>query len=258
MFANRTYAIGVALVTLMGFVLYGSLVLLPIMLQTLMGYPPLQAGIAMAPRGIGTMLVMPVVGMAMTRIDARKLLGAGFLVGAVTLYWLATLDLSAGYWNLFWPQLIQGIGFGLLFVPLTTITMDPIRNEAMGNATSLFNLMRNLGGSIGIAIVETLLPRQQQMHTTVLVSNVNVYDPETTHVLGALKSAFMAHGADAGTAMQQAYAAIAGLVHRQAAVLSFLDVFRLLAFIFLVLTPLALLMRRPRQRDGGRAVAAAD
>src|SRR3989454_4747961 len=156
-FKERSYAVGVFLMTVVGFVLYGSLVLLPIMLQTLLGYPSLQAGIAMAPRGIGSFFMMPLTGLMTGKFDARKLLTIGLIVGGVTLLWLSELNLNAGYWDIFWPQLIQGVGMSMLFVPLTTVTMDPIPRERMGNATSLFNLMRNIGGSIGIAVTGTML-----------------------------------------------------------------------------------------------------
>jgi DHA2 family multidrug resistance protein len=245
-FLNRTYSTGVVLITLLGFVLYGSLVLLPIMLQTLLGYPPLQAGIAMAPRGVGTLLATPIVGVLISRVDPRKLLAGGFLTVGATLYWLALMNLNAGYWDFFWPQLVQGMGFGLLFIPLTTVTMDPFANEAMGNATSLFNLMRNIGGSIGIATVTTMLARDQQEHVNLLGANVTAYTPQAQQLFVALKSAFMSHGADAITATQQAYAAMMGMVQRQAAIISFLDAFRDLAVLFVILTPLVLLMGQPR------------
>src|SRR5947209_15586410 len=128
-FKERSYAIGVFLMTIVGFVLYGSLVLLPIMLQTLLGYPSLQAGIAMAPRGVGSFFMMPLTGLMTGRFDPRKLLTSGLIVGGVTLFWLSTLNLQAGYWDIFWPQLIQGVGMSLLFVPLTTVAMDPIPRE---------------------------------------------------------------------------------------------------------------------------------
>src|SRR5579864_8645570 len=176
-FKVRSYAVGVFLMTVVGFVLYGSLVLLPIMLQTLLGYPPLQAGIAMAPRGIGSFFMMPLTGWLTGRFDARKLLTTGLIVGGVTLLWLGMLNLNAGYWDIFWPQLIQGAGMALLFVPLTTVTMDSIPRERMGNATSLFNLMRNIGGSIGIATTGTLLSRQTQATTNMLGANVSMYSP---------------------------------------------------------------------------------
>src|SRR5581483_7154177 len=136
-FKERSYAVGVFLMTVVGFVLYGSLVLLPIMLQTLLGYPSLQAGIAMAPRGIGSFFMMPLTGLMTGRFDARKLLTVGLIVGGVALIWLSELNLNAGYWDIFWPQLVQGVGMSMLFVPLTTVTMDPIPRERMGNATSL-------------------------------------------------------------------------------------------------------------------------
>src|SRR5438477_7475897 len=174
-FKARSYAVGVFLTTVVGFVLYGSMVLLPVMLQTLLGYPAIQAGIAMAPRGIGSFFMMPLTGLMTGRFDARKLLTIGLMVGGGTLLWLSRLNLQAGYWDIFWPQLIQGAGMSLLFVPLTTVAMDPIPRERMGNATSLFNLMRNIGGSIGIATTGTMLSRNQQPTTTLLGSNVTAY-----------------------------------------------------------------------------------
>src|SRR5205085_10913762 len=123
-FRVRSYSIGVFLMTIVGFVMYGSMVLLPVMLQTLLGYPPLQAGIAMAPRGIGSFFMMPITGMMTGRFDARKLLTAGLIIGGSTLIWLSWLNLQAGYWDIFWPQLLQGVGMSLLFVPLPTISMD--------------------------------------------------------------------------------------------------------------------------------------
>src|SRR5438132_10580906 len=247
-FTARSYAIGVFLMTVIGFVLYGSLVLLPIMLQTLLGYPPLQAGIAMAPRGIGSFFMMPLTGLMTGRFDARKLLTIGLIVGGGTLIWLSRLNLNAGYWDIFWPQLIQGAGMSMLFVPLTTVTMDPIPRERMGNATSLFNLMRNIGGSIGIATTGTMLARQQQVVTAMLASNVTPYDARSQAVFGQMKAAFMAAGADAATATNRAYAGLFGMVQRQAAMVAFVGLFQLLGLMFIALVPLVLLMKRPRRR----------
>src|ERR1700681_2902894 len=114
-FKTRTYAVGVFLMTVVGFVLYGSMVLLPIMLQTALGYPPLQAGIAMAPRGIGSFFMMPITGLMTGKFDPRKLLTCGLIVGGSTLLFLSFLNLQAGYWDIFLPQLIQGVGMSLLF-----------------------------------------------------------------------------------------------------------------------------------------------
>jgi DHA2 family multidrug resistance protein len=252
-FKARSYAVGVFLMTVVGFVLYGSMVLLPVMLQTLLGYPSMQAGIAMAPRGIGSFFMMPITGMMTGKFDPRKLLTAGLLVGGVTLLWLANLNLQAGYWDIFWPQLIQGVGMSLLFVPLTTVAMDPIPREEMGNATSLFNLMRNIGGSIGIAATGTMLARNTQATTSMLGSNVTAYDPATQTMFAQMRAAFMAAGNDMATATDRAYAAMFGMVQKQASMVSFVGLFQLLGFLFIAAIPLVLLMKRPR----GRAAASA-
>jgi MFS transporter, DHA2 family, multidrug resistance protein len=249
-FKERTYAVGVFLMTVLGFVLYGSLVLLPLMLQTLLGYPSLQAGLAMAPRGVGSLLTMPLIGTLIGHFDPRKLLATGLVVGGVTLLWLGDLNLQAGYWDIFWPQFLQGAGMALLFVPLTTVSMANIPPERMGYATSLFNLMRNLGGSIGIAITGTMLARNRQTAGALLGEHVTAYDPTSQAMLQQLAAGFMATGADAVTATQRAYVALYGMVQRQAAMVSFVGIFRLLGLMFLIMIPLVLLMKRPKGRAG--------
>jgi MFS transporter, DHA2 family, multidrug resistance protein len=221
-------------------------------LQTLLGYPALQAGITMAPRGVGSFLAMPVVGFIMVKFDARKLLALGMAVAAGTLIEFSRLSLDAGYWNFFWPQIIMGISLGFLFVPLTTTTMDPIPKEVMGNATSLFNLVRNLGGSIGISAVETLQVRRTQTHINVLGVHVNRYNPQSLALMDQLRSAFVARGSDVVTATQRSYAAVWGMVERQAAMLSYNDVFRLLGIMFFAMIPFILFMKEPKGR-GDRA-----
>ena len=236
-FKQRTYSAGVVLMTVVGFVLYGSLVLLPIWIQTLLGYPALQAGIALAPRGMGSMLGMPLIGALMPKTDPRRFLAAGLVVGAATLWQFSTLSLDTGYWNLFWPQFCQGLGLAMLFVPLTTITMNPIAKEKMGNATSIFNLTRNMGGSIGIAMVQTMQSRYTQQHSSYLSAHVTPFDPQASQLLDRM-SRQMGH--------DQAIVSLFGLVQAQAAMLSFVDVFRILALMFLATVPLLLIMKRPR------------
>ncbi|MGO9095762.1 MAG: DHA2 family efflux MFS transporter permease subunit [Bryobacteraceae bacterium] len=248
---NRTYAAGVLMMTIVGFVLYGSMVLLPIFLQTLLGYPAIDAGIAMAPRGLGSFFAMPIVGMFLIRFDPRKLLVVGLSGGAFTLYQLSRINLNAGYWDIFWPQLFQGMSMALLFVPLTTTSMDPIPKEEMGNATSIFNLMRNIGGSMGIAAATTFLARRQQAHINVLGSHVDVYNPAARQMLQGARAAMLAHGADPATATRQAYAALYGSVQQQAAMLSFNETFHVMALLFLAVIPLLLVMKKPRHHRAG-------
>ena len=235
---NRTFSAGASLMTIVGFVLYGSLVLLPVWLQTLLGYPALQAGIAMAPRGMGSFIAMPLVGAILPNRDPRKFLAFGLIVSAGTLYELSRLNLNAGYWEFFWPQFVQGVSLAFLFVPLTTITMGPIPREQMGNATSLFNLMRNLGGSVGIATTTTLIARHQQEHLDHLTQHVSAYNPQAQQMLHNLQGMFRARGSGPVVSVQQSYQVVWGMVQRQAAMLAYIDVFMILAVVFLGILPL--------------------
>lgn len=244
-FNDRTYAAGVFLMTMLGFVLYGSLLLLPVFLQTLLGYSALDAGIAMAPRGLGSFLMMPLVGTVMGRFDPRKVLGVGLAGAAFTLYQLSSLNLHAGYWDIFWPQFIQGGCLAMLFVPLTTATMDPIPKEEMGNATSMFNLMRNLGGGFGIAAATTFLFRRQQFHVTRLTEHLDAMNAQAHQWLTSAQAAMVVRGLDPVTAGGRSYGALWGTVQRQASMLAFIDTFRAMAIVFLCVLPFLFLMKKP-------------
>ena len=253
-FKNATYATGVSLMAVLGIGLYGSLVLIPLVLQTVLGYPALQAGIAMAPRGLGSFIAMPVVGLILVKFDARKLLALGFVTVSITLIQLSRLNLNAGFWDFCWPQLFMGLALGLLFVPLTTITMDPIPNESMGNATSLFNLVRNVGGSVGIAAVSTIQARREQADINVLGAHVSAGRSATASMVGTLRGFFMAHGSPPAAATKQAYAFISRLVDHQASMIAYNTAFWILGAMFLLTMPFILLMKRPTGK-GRRVVA---
>src|SRR5215467_1663358 len=248
-FKERTFATGVFLMTTLGFVLYGSLVLLPLFLQTVLGYPAIEAGIAMAPRGLGSFIAMPLVGFLTAKIDSRKLLVVGLLGGAATLYMFGSLNLQVGYWDIFWPQFFQGLSMGLIFVPLTTVTMSLIAREEMGNATSIFNLMRNMGGSIGIAAIATMLNRNAQAQYNVLGAHITGFDARVRALLEQIRGGFIAHGMDFTTATQAAYSSLSGMVNQQAVMVAFVQLFRILALVFAVVVPLVFVMRRPRGRQ---------
>jgi DHA2 family multidrug resistance protein len=253
-FKIRTYATGVFFMTVVGFVLYGSLVALPLFLQVLLQYPAVQAGITLMPRGLGSLIGMPLVGAIMSRFDPRKLLGLGLIGGALSLIRLSQLNLNAGYWDLFWPQMIQGLSLALMFVPLTTITMDPIPKEEMGAATSMFNFMRNIGGSIGIATATTLIARESQKFINILGAHVTPVRPEVQAMLERLRAGFMSRGSDPVTAARQAYGAVFGIVQQQSTLMSYLDTFRFFGLVFLILIPLILLMKRPAHASGAVAL----
>ncbi len=249
-FKYRSYAVGTFLMTIVGFVLYGSTVLLPLLMQELLGYTATHAGITNLPRGLASFMFMPVVGILVGKIDSRKLLAGGLLATAGAMFSLSFFNLEVGFWNFWWPLMLQGAGLGLIFVPLTTVTNDPIPRERMGNATSLFNLMRNIGASVGISSVETLQFRHMQTHLTYLSQHVNSANLQTQQTLAGFRELFISRGADAATATRQAHGALWGMVQRQAAMLSYNDVFRFLGWMFLLMLPLLFLMEKPRGGKG--------
>ena len=243
---DRTFSAGVFLMTMLGFVLYASLVLLPIFLQTLLGYPALQAGLALSPRGLGSLVMMPIAGQLTNRYDPRKLIGLGLVVGAWSMFSLSHLNLNAGYWDIFWPQVIQGGAMAFLFIPLMAVSMSGIAKEKMGNATSIYNLMRNIGGSFGIATMTTFLARRNQVHQDQLVSHVTPFDPRMRMMYRGMQSWFQTHGYNSVDAAKKSLGAIYGMVQQQAAMLSFVEAFWVMGLIFLCMVPLLFLLRNAR------------
>ena len=246
---NRSFSAGVFLISLLGFVLYASLVLLPLYLQTLMGYPAYNSGLALSPRGIGALLFTPLAGHLTTKIDPRRLLLVGLVLGSITMFDLSGLNLQAGFWDIFWAQILQGVALSFLFIPLMALAMARIQPEKMGNATSIFNLMRNIGGSIGIAIMTTFLARRSQLHQNHLVANVTAGNLQALRIFRGMQAHFYAHGADAVTASRKSMAAMYGLVQQHAAMLAFVEAFWLMGLVFLLMIPfLPLLQYTKRKR----------
>ena len=246
--ADKTYSAGVFLITMVGFILYASLILLPMYLQTLLGYPAYDAGLALSPRGIGSLFAMPLVGIATNKLDPRKIIGFGFGLGGVTMFMLSHLNLNAGYWDIFWPQVIQGVALSCTFIPLMAASMARIPKEKLGNATSIFNLMRNIGGSFGIAVMTTFLVRRGQFHQSRLAEHITSGDLGTQQMYAGLKAFFYSHGSDPFTAGQRALAGLYGMVQRHAAMLSFVEAFWIMGVMFWCMVPFLLLLRRPSHR----------
>lgn len=250
--SNRNFAVGTGLIFAMGMVLYGTVALLPLFLQTLLGYPALQSGLAVSPRGIGAVVSMIVVGRLIGKIDARYLIMFGFAVVGFSTYLLADIDLTISIGSVAWPQILSGFAIGFVFVPLTVMTTGTLSNEQIGNATGIFNLMRNVGGSFGIAAVTTMLARGAQTHQAVMVSHLTPYDPAFQQRLTDLMNT-LGRGGDLMTSQMQAYGSIYQTLVRQANLLAYIDNFRFLAFLCVVCTPAALLFKRVR--NGRRSVA---
>jgi MFS transporter, DHA2 family, multidrug resistance protein len=251
--ANRNFATGTALIATVGIALYGTTALLPLFLQTLLGYPALQSGLAVSPRGIGAIVSMVLVGRLIGKVDGRYLIVFGFGILAASTYLLGNIDLEITVRNIAWPQVFSGFALGFVFVPLTVIATGTLNNEQIGNATGIYNLMRNVGGSFGIAMVTTMLARGAQAHQAAMVSHLTPYDPVFRERLSQMVSGFAEHS-NVVTATQQAYGAMYQTLVRQATLLAYIDNFRLLAFLCLICMPAGLLFKKVRARAGPTAM----
>jgi DHA2 family multidrug resistance protein len=250
---NRTFSAGVLMVWMLGFVIYGTLVLLPLFMQTLLGWTAQTAGLWTSPRGIGTAIFMPFVGwMLGKRVDARWLLVIGFSVGSFAFFGYSTMNLNSGTWDIFWYQVIQGAAMSCVFVPLTTLTMEPIPREETGYATSLYSVMRNIGSSVGISFVTTFVARRSQYHQAMLVSHVTPYDQPFRSFLGQTKDLMARGGSDPSTAARQGMAAIYQMLQQQASLLSFVEAFKIMSILFLACVSLVFFMRKQAHLVEGR------
>lgn len=229
-FLNRNFAVGCAMIAGVGVVLYGSTALLPLFLQTLLGYPAVESGLAVSPRGVGSIVSMMVVGRLIGKVDARYLIAFGFSVLCASTWMFTNINLYIAQSNIVIPMIISGFAMGFVFVPLTTMSMATLPQREIGNASGVYNLMRNTGGSIGIAIMTTLLARNAQTHQTVLTAHTSEYDPAFQSTFQQLYNGFLA-SVDPVTATQMAYQSIYGMVARQAAVLAYIDDFWILTVL---------------------------
>jgi DHA2 family multidrug resistance protein len=252
-YTDRNFAASslIMLVVMMGF--FSSMVLLALLTQKVLGYDAWTSGTVLAPGGVGNMISLVVAGRIITRVDQRWLLAIGCVLNAYAAYLMSTLTLGVDYWGLAWPRFVQGVGIGFVFVPLNTVALAMIGRERLGNATVALNVVRNLGGGIGVAVVTTLLARRSQQHHSTLVSHINVWDPETTERLRAWTAHFSAQGADSFTAEQRALGALYQEVTRQAQLLAFADDFWLLFLLFCFTLVLLPLLRRVRMEPASRA-----
>ncbi len=245
---DRNFAISTVTMFILGFVLYGSTMALPLFLQTLLGYTAMQSGMALSPGGLVIMVMMPIVGFLLSRIEARWLVISGLLVSAYGLYQMTHFDLNIDFRHAVEARIVQSLGLAFLFVPINTMAFYFIAREKTSYATGLINLARNIGGSTGIALSTTMIARRQQFHQYRLVEHLTPLNGAYQAAIENAKQAFMTRGADAVHAAAQAQQMIYAMVQRQATLLSFLENFRLLALTFLAVIPLMFLMKRIRPR----------
>jgi DHA2 family multidrug resistance protein len=239
---NRNFAMGCTLMAVVGAVLFGTTAILPIFMQTLLGYSAMDAGMAMTPRGMGSFVSMVVVGRIVKLFDNRKIMAGGFIGLCVTCMLLSRLNLEITSASIIWPLVLNGLSMGFIFVPMTTLSYATLRQDQLQQGTGIFSLLRNLGASIGISLMVAMQSRVAQGHQVALVSHLTPYDPayreSVRHIAQVLR------GWAPVSAMGAARGMIYAQVVRQATLLAFIDTFHWLTVICLVCVPTAWVFRK--------------
>jgi DHA2 family multidrug resistance protein len=245
-YRDRNFAASSLIMVFVMFGFFSSMVLLALFTQKVLGYDAWTSGLVLAPGGVGNLLSLLIAGRLINRMDQRILLLVGCVLNAWAAWNMSVLTSSVDYWALAWPRFVQGLGVGFIFVPLNAVGLATIPRISMGNATALLNVVRNLGGGAGVAVVSMLLARRTQEHQSTLVAHVNPFDAETAARLSAWTAHFGAQGADSFTAQRRALAMVYQEVTRQAQVLAFADDFWLLFVLFCGTVLLLPLLERVR------------
>jgi DHA2 family multidrug resistance protein len=243
---NRSFAVGTIFTTIVMFGMYGTYILIPLFCQQIAGYTPMLAGLVLSIQSLGTLVSIMLAGRLFNKIDPRLMVTLGCLAAGIGSWYMADFYAEIDFWNIAGPGILRGLGSGFIFIPLTTLSLGAVSVENMATASGLFNMVRTIGGSIGIAILVAMLTSGAQIHQNYLAAHVDPFQldmllhasPATSGIIGNITR----HGA----------APMLGMVYvqiqRQAAVMAFIDDFRIIAYIFFVLTPVALFMRKPAAR----------
>jgi MFS transporter, DHA2 family, multidrug resistance protein len=251
-FKNRVFSVAVTLAVWFSAVLFGTLLLNPIFLQELMGYTAWKAGIVQAPRGIGSMFSMMVIGqLGRFRINTRPLIGVGFTLMAISLWVMSGWNLQVGMWNVIWPNALMGLGLGLIFPTVSALSFSGVKPERIGYASSLYNMMRNSGAAIGIAYMTATLVARQQVYQSRLSEHFSVFDAwRLTQAPSPMPGspAFIT-----GPGHGQSLGMLYGIIQQQASMLAFNDIYRTLAAVTLIVIPMFLLMGGTKPVAGGPA-----
>ena len=251
MLKDRNFAISTMAMFFLGFVLYASTVLIPQLLQELMGYTAQLAGMALSPGGAVIMCMMPVVGILVSKVDTRILITFGCIVSASALFVMAGWDLQLDYGHAVRARMLQSFGLAFLFIPINVAAFAYVPKEKTNMGTGIINLARNIGASVGIATVTTMLDRRAQFHQARLMEHVNDFSAAYRNTLHGTQTKLIAAGSTVAHAGAQAHAMIYGTIQRQAVMLAFIDNFKMLGIVFFALIPILLLMKKPKVRPGG-------
>jgi DHA2 family multidrug resistance protein len=248
-FADRNFAVGTLITCVYGFVLYAATAMLPLYLQTMMGYSALQSGLSVSPRGMGAMASMIMVGVMVRYIDGRWLMAFGFGLLGLSTWMLGHISLEIGMSSVIVPNIFNGFAMGFIFVPLTTMTLSRLRKQDIGNGSGIYNLMRSIGGSIGIATMMAMLVRGGQVHQNTLAGDAGLGSPVAGMMARGLRARLFSQGADMVTAQHKALGALYRSVQQQSALLAYADNFRLIAALAFACIPLLLLFQKQKKHD---------
>ncbi|APU67355.1 DHA2 family efflux MFS transporter permease subunit [Christiangramia flava] len=250
--------IGTILTFILGFGLFGSTFIIPIYTQSILGWTATDAGLLLIPSSITTGLMMPIIGKLLERgISHKYLASAGFVIFFIYSFWMYSLMTpDTGSEHMFWPLVVRGVGLGLLFVPITTLSLSTLKGKDIGDGAAFTGMMRQLGGSFGIAIITTMVSRLAQQHRIDLLPNISAIDFKVQQRIDGIKRMFMAKGFSANEALDKAYAVLNGSLMKQSTVLSYMDIFLYLGLLFLVCAPIVLLIKKTGKRAGKPAIDA--
>jgi len=253
-FRHRNFAIGSVLIALFGGAIYGLITLLPLFYQELLGYTAYSAGWAVMPRGIGAIVAMPIIGFLTSKVDNRWIIVSGFAMFGFAGLWFGEANLSISQWSFLWPVVISGFGAGAIFVPLNAVAVAGLKNEEIGNASGLYNLFRNVGGSVGISVVNTVIARHEQLHQNELVRSLVPSSTNFQNQLQSLEQYLYTQGYSATEAMQKAYGLIGRDLSAQSALWSYVDDFRYLALVCFACIPVVFLLKKAVRRPGAQPI----
>ena len=252
--ARRNFGFGIVANFLLGVALYGSVYILPVYLSRIQGYNSEQIGMVLAWTGLPQLVLIPLVPRLMKRFDARLIIGIGFALFAASNFMNIYMTTDYGSDQLFWPNVVRAVGQALAFAPLSAVATAGIEAENAGSASGLFNMMRNLGGAVGIAMLQTFLTKREQYHSNVLTPSVSLFEQATRTRLDQLTQYFVNHGvSDRTDAAHRAFVAIGGIVQKQAFILAFSDTFYLLGVALVVAMMAVLCLKRAGHLDAGGA-----
>ena len=251
---RRNFGFGILANFLLGIALYGSVYILPVYLSRIQGYNAEQIGMVLAWTGLPQLLLIPLVPRLMQRFDPRLMIGVGFALFAASNFMNITMTTDYATDQLFWPDVVRAIGQALVLAPLSAVATAGIEPENAGSASGLFNMMRNLGGAVGIAVLQTFLTKREQYHSNVLMQSVSTFEHATRTRIDQLTQYFVNHGViDRADAAHRAYVAIGHIVQKQAFILAFSDTFYLLGAALIIALIATLILKKPDHLSSGGA-----